>query len=300
MNKLKFNDGGQPVYLDDLNVLQELPAEYASAILGGLLTSPVIEGEINTLKATVPLGTDENHIVGYFLHFYPLRIGDSNRWRFDPGAIYIGGEILDFDMAVVELTSNNPFYVIVHEDEQDIRTLDNGSQGGCKVSRYAELSATPSETLPSYPSSMLGDLMDAITLKVRSKLDVLPDAWVPLDVDFLAGYSGEVQFCETKDSYKLKINITSQSTTEYSRTSSTSALQMMTVFYVNSPSSSIWQRFAGVSGLFYPTSRLNYVGFAPLRLNVTSTHASVTGTPDTDYPWTPQGTPIKMFFEIPK
>lgn len=207
MNKLKFNAGGQPVYLDDLNVLQELPAEYASAILRGLLTSPVIEGEIKKLKAMFPFGTE--NILGYFLHFYPRQI-DKERWRFDPGCIFLDGEILDFAGGDFDLVSGSPFYVIVHNDPLNVRTLDNGSQESCGVSRYAEISATPSETLPSYPSSQLGDLMDTIFLKIRAKLNGSSEEWIPLRVTFYNGYSGTVEYRELTDCYRIRINISSQ------------------------------------------------------------------------------------------
>ena len=208
MNKLKFNAGGQPVFLDDLNVLQELPAEYASAILRGLLTSPVIEGEIKKLKAMFPFGTE--NIRGYFLHFYPLQI-EGSRWRFDPGCIFLDGEILNFEGDIgLDLVSGSPFYVIVHNDPQNVRTLDNGSQESCGVSKYAEISATPSETLPSYPSSQLGDLMDTIFLKIRAKLNGSSEEWIPLRVNFYNGYSGTVEYRELTDCYRIRINISSQ------------------------------------------------------------------------------------------
>lgn len=206
MNKLKFNAGGQPVYLDDLNVLQELPAEYASAILRGLLTSPIIEGEIKNLKAMVHFGTE--NIRGYFLHFYPTQIG--SRWHFEPGCIFLDGEILDFAGGTFDLNSGNLFYVIVHNDPLNVRTLDNGSQESCGVSRYAEISATPSETLPSYPSSQLGDLMDTIALKMRAKLNILSEKWVPLRVTFFNGYSGTVEYRELTDCYRIRIDISSE------------------------------------------------------------------------------------------
>lgn len=207
MNKLKFNAGGQPVYLDDLNVLQELPAEYASAILRGLLTSPDIEGEIKKFKAMFPFGTENK--LGYFLHFYPKQI-DGNRWRFDPGCIFLDGEILDFAGGEFDLVSGSPFYVIVHNDPLNVRTLDNGSQESCGVSLYAEISATPSETLPSYPSSQLGDLMDTIFLKIREKLNGASDEWIPLQVDFFNGYSGTVEYRELTDCYRIRIDIHSE------------------------------------------------------------------------------------------
>lgn len=299
MNKLKFNAGGQPVYLDDFNVLQELPAEYASAILRGLLTSPVIEGEIKKLKAMFPFGTE--NIRGYFLHFYPIQI-EGSRWRFDPGCIFLDGEILDFAGGGFDLISGSPFYVIVHNDPLNVRTLDNGSQESCGVSRYAEISATPSETLPSYPSSQLGDLMDTIALKMRAKLNILSEEWTPLNVTFKNGYSGTVERRETTDCYRIKIKIRSgnNSTVEGTR---------LNLFDILDDPWDGLRDFSDASCVFYTSGNGNSGGnyilhgsddaLSCLRI-LPSGETYVERVNGSTAAWRPSSTPINVIFDLPK
>lgn len=285
MNKLKFNAGGQPVYLDDLNVLQELPSEYASAILRGLLTSPDIEGEIKKFKAMFPFGTENK--LGYFLHFYPKQIV-GNRWRFDPGCIFLDGEILDFAGGDFDLVSGSPFYVIVHNDPLNVRTLDNGSQESCGVSRYAEISARPSETLPSYPSSQLGDLMDTIFLKIRAKLNGASEEWIPLQVYFYNGYSGTVEYRELTDCYRIRIDIHSVQNSENVNAS-------IQLFEIGSDWPGGYRDIR--SGLFGAggddVSHTAYISFGDRTANLNKLD-SVTGF------WSPRDCSVKTIFDIPK
>lgn len=289
MNKLKFNAGGQPVYLDDLNVLQELPAEYASAILRGLLTSPVIEGEIKKLKAMFPFGTE--NIRGYFLHFYPTQI-EGSRWRFDPGCIFLDGEILDFAGGAFDLISGSPFYVIVHNDPLNVRTLDNGSQESCGVSRYAEISATPSETLPSYPSSQLGDLMDTIFLKIREKLNGSSEEWIPLQVHFYNGYSGTVEYRELTDCYRIRIDISSQGNYGDSQ----GDIDLFDTYGSGWPGIYSYQR----SGLFGTGGDdVSYTAYISFGQDGTAELVSLDPNPTPEF-WNPRSCSIKTIFDIPK
>lgn len=154
------------MFLDDLNLIQDLPASYASAILKGLF----FPGAVEYLKAAVPFGTSDN-IRGFFLHCYALPMSE-NRFRFDSGSIFINGEILDFDMTVLKLTIGSPFYVIVHTVDSDVRTLECGEQASCRQRKYVELSSEAPPTGEYYSSADLSILIDGLYSALKSKLDI--------------------------------------------------------------------------------------------------------------------------------
>ena len=220
MNKVKFNHGGQPVYLDDLSAIQALASETLPEVLEFIAQSDIWRSAENwksddALAEYVPMGT-VSPFRGYWLSlFFTFTItGSKIRIAFAHGGyVSIGGEILHFEDTDIEVDYGSPFYVIVKEEDTDIRTLENGEMASCGMHKYAVLSSERSVSDECYSSAEMYNLMDAVHNIVKAKRVYEENRWIPLNVDFYHGYSGTVEYCELADRYRFHIDISSTDAT---------------------------------------------------------------------------------------
>ena len=222
MNKVLFNTGGQPVYLDDLETIQDLASESLPGVLKQLVRSAIpaygywTSGDI--LGNKVPLGGVSTSAKGFFITPFCLisRNDETKKAVLDfaeGGYVCIGDELLEYAATKIEVDYGSPFYVIVKKDVLDNRSLDNGEIAACRERKYAVISKESSET-DCYSSADLCSLADAIYNIVSARRSVVESQWKKLSVDFLNGYSGSVEYRETTDSYRYRIDIASSDTTE--------------------------------------------------------------------------------------
>ena len=222
MNKVLFNNGGQPVYLDDLETIQSLASDVLPGVLKQLVRSAIpaysywTSGDV--LGNIVPLGSVSTSAKGFFITpFCAISRNDVTKKVvldfFEGGYVCIGNELLEYTASKIELDYGAPFYVIVKKELLENRSLDNGEVAACKEHKYAVITKDPSES-DCYSSAELCSLADAIYNIVSARRKIVEEKWTKLSVSFMNGYSGTVEYRETTDSYRYKINIASGDTTE--------------------------------------------------------------------------------------
>lgn len=220
MNKVLFNNGGQPVYLDDLETIQGVASDVLPGVLKQLVRSAIPAYGFWTSGAVlgnlVPFGSVSPGAKGFFITPYCTisRNDDTKKAVLDfweGGYVCIGEELLEYAATKIEVDYGSPFYVIVKKDYEN-RTLDNGEVAACKEHKYAVISKDASES-DCYSSADLCSLADAMYNIVFARRGVvLENSWKKLNVYFLNGYSGTVEYRETTDSYRYRINISSTDT----------------------------------------------------------------------------------------
>ena len=225
MNKVIFNEGGQPVFLDDLELLQEL----SLAQIGGIV-EPIMDGstwpvyEYSTgFKNLFPVGTGS--LVGCFVSLNLTAYGRNDTTRvaechFRAGYVYVNGELLKYDAATLNLSYGVPFYVIVKKEYAEQRTLDNGSAAYCKETKRAVLSASPSTTDECYSSAQIGDLMDSIYNLTWIRMRQAARNWTTISFTGANGFSGVIKYCYLPDCIRYNIVLTSSASGDASLNSS--------------------------------------------------------------------------------
>ena len=218
MNKIIFNNGGQPVFLDDLKVIQDLAGESLPGVLEAIVksaVSPYLENwtSDSILGTIIPMGEITENAEGFWIA--PACSCEKNdttrkvRLTMYAGYVCIGGELLHYDQTEIEVAYGAPFYVIVKKEEEDRRILANGSEAACKECKYAVISSGASVTDECHSSAKIGSLPDAICKIIKAKNNV-EVAWRNIDVTFDNLYGGTVKYQELTDCFRYHINISSR------------------------------------------------------------------------------------------
>ena len=192
MNKIIFNEGGQPVFLDDLEVIQENSWTMFKALLksltssaGGYLLNPYsfsassIEGESGTVLLTIP-----------------------------PNSVVYQGEIVPFESASFtnrEIEAKGGVKVCVKNVFSDLRTFEDGQQHYCRSNVRAYLSLDESGADASYVITEMKSLPELLAYRIGyDNSDVV---WHDIPVIFYNGYSGTLQFND--ENLQVKISVRS-------------------------------------------------------------------------------------------
>lgn len=127
MNRLVFNEGGQPIFLDDIKLLQDNDAgfnrQFLNAISGkssAFLFQPL------DMK---PLSVDQEKL--------------TTTAKVYAGSIVVAGEIIDFPESTVTVkTWSDPLYVCIKETENEEREFEDGQTRPCRKSVQAYISTS--------------------------------------------------------------------------------------------------------------------------------------------------------------
>nr|DAU35606.1 MAG TPA: hypothetical protein [Caudoviricetes sp.] len=196
MNRLKFNEGGQPVYVDDLETLQENDAESMRKLLetlsGGVKAYLLADWKTEIVSVDVEKSTTTAKIYA--------------------GTAVVDGEFVSWeDTTVVLQTWNDPIYLCIKRTETDSRTFEDGQTRTCAVKTEGYLSMDNSGATESYSVYEL----PVMTKLVRKAIGVNDEpSYKQLKVTFRNGYSGTVAYKELADVYRYKIDIRSDNATE--------------------------------------------------------------------------------------
>lgn len=185
MNRLKFNEGGQPVYLDDLEALQDNNMGMWKAILG-MMTQ---DSEAFLLKGVKIEKKDENQVV----------VGN--------GTLIIDGMLCPFEGRTLTVASNESIYVLIKRNNTDERTFEDGQIRSCAETVTASLSTDNTGTEESYSLEGLKTFFDLFeetkeTNRMRKNVSV----------EFFNGYHGVVKVEREDDDYKLIVDIETDET----------------------------------------------------------------------------------------
>lgn len=187
MNKVLFNSGGQPVYLDDLQIIQDEVREAAEEIISSLgvdLDQEVFYVKKPTMTLDGSLATFSNGVL----------------WHKDYGLIPING-VSNLNVSLAQT------YVRIMVTDSNNRTFEDGQQYACKQTVVANIVNIQSGIC--YLFSEIQDMMSKLSTLLHNSDS---KRWIPLNVFFYNGYSGKVEYREYPDYYQYHIDISSNNT----------------------------------------------------------------------------------------
>ena len=153
MNKIKFNEGGQPFFLDDFELLQDNQDEILNTMVECLCGggNVIIRGGECT--------------------------ADNEKIYVKSGKAFVNGEIVEWDDLSVDIANVvNDLYLCVKKNDGDKRVFENGTQQYCRENHSVTLSTTKNDAWGYI------DVLnpDRFTDKVKSVLGVgstSPTSW---------------------------------------------------------------------------------------------------------------------------
>ena len=116
MNKLIFNEGGQPVYIEDLKLLQDNNTLFTKAMMGVVLQRE--EACLMQPCEVVTVGINTPDL--------------SANVEVPAGEIYYNGMLLPFEGKKLTIAKGAPLYICLKRTLTDLRTFENGQQHHCQ------------------------------------------------------------------------------------------------------------------------------------------------------------------------
>lgn len=172
MNRLKFNEGGQPVYVDDLETLQENDFGMRKAMLSVMTMGS---------KAFLLSDVDQER-------------GDNNQVKIGSGTVVIDGMLCPFEGKTLKAKTNESVFLLVKRFETDERVFENGQTKACAETITAALGTETAGAAEAYKLDELETFLDLLTKAIESNR-----MKGNTDVMFFNGYSGRVKLMKSDD-----------------------------------------------------------------------------------------------------
>ena len=191
MNRLLFNEGGQPIFLDDIKLLQDNDAGFNRQFLNAI--SGKSSAFLLQYLDMKPLSVDQEKL--------------TTTAKVYAGSIVVAGEIIDFPESTVTVkTWSDPLYVCIKETENEEREFEDGQTRPCRKSVQAYISTSKDGAKVAYNVLELPTLTELL----RRNLGLVGvDTWKNIPVTFFNGYTGKVQYQKQGDSTRIKVKISS-------------------------------------------------------------------------------------------
>ena len=161
MSKIKFNEGGQPFYLDDFELLQDNQDKILKTMVKCLCNGKNVLIDGGELTYTEPTNDEEKICVS-------------------GGKAFINGEIVEWeDLEMVVPSSVQNLYLHVEKEDEDLRDFENGTQQKCRE-KYKVTLRTNRDNAWGYI-----DIFDPVTFieQLKSVLDLNKTSnvsWTPV------------------------------------------------------------------------------------------------------------------------
>lgn len=185
MNKLIISEGGQPVVLEDLKLLQDndqsLFKQLVKLLTGGIDTFLVSSVSVTTLGA----------------------VEGSTAVRVSPGTIYYDGGFYDFEGGDFEIRDGYALNVCLSRQETDMRIFEDEQQRACRETISAYLSPVSEGAYKSFVLDNLSVFSELLRLNVGNVSGV----WTPLQVVFGNGYQGVFKFRQLDGDVEFSIDV---------------------------------------------------------------------------------------------
>ena len=140
MNKIKFKQGGQPIYLDDLQLLQDNTTQNLQYLLTALVGKNQEPYLLYPYTFTGEVISEEEYIAELTIH---------------ANAIVIGGEIIPFPEKTFLNTEIDPengeFYIIIQRQDTNTQTHEDGQDKPTRTTATATLTTQPDGAAEAYP-----------------------------------------------------------------------------------------------------------------------------------------------------
>lgn len=187
MKEIKFHEGGMPLNIDDLKLLQE--------------------NSFATMAAFLKVFAKEKEC--FLLHRLSATPQNNSllEAKFIAGVLVFNGMFLEIPETTLKVNSwQDKIYICVKEVEKDERIFEDGQAKNCRIERQAYLSTEKSEAL-SFDASKLSTF-DELFVEYLNLKRFEPN-WTPIPVFFFNGYSGKIMLQRREGSTRIKIQITS-------------------------------------------------------------------------------------------
>lgn len=189
MNRLLFSEGGQPVCLDDLKLLQDNEQEGIKLLLSALVDTKVFL--LDKIKMDLPKRSEDGRV--YF--------------TVKAGTLVVDGELLSWnDTKFSTADIAGPKYLCVRDIETDSRIFEDGQSRACVKAKEAYVSLSNEGASLSYDILQLPVFEDLL----KTKLNIAVDKnWKDIAVTWNNGYTGSFQYQDLGNYYKCRISIKS-------------------------------------------------------------------------------------------
>lgn len=189
MNRLLFSEGGQPVCLDDLKLLQDNEQESIKLLLSALVDTKVFL--LDKIKMDLPKRSEDGRV--YF--------------TVKAGTLVVDGELLSWnDTKFSTADIARPKYLCVRDIETDSRIFEDGQSRACVKAKEAYVSLSNEGVSLSYNMLQLPVFADLL----KKKLNIAVDKnWKDIAVTWSNGYTGSFQCQDLGNYYKCRISIKS-------------------------------------------------------------------------------------------
>lgn len=189
MNRLLFSEGGQPVCLDDLKLLQDNEQEGIKLLLSALVDTKVFL--LDKIKMDLPKRSEDGRV--YF--------------TVKAGTLVVDGELLswnDTKFSTADIAKHK--YLCVRDIETDSRIFEDGQSRACVKAKEAYVSLSNEGASLSYNILQLPVFADLL----KKKLNIAVDKnWKDIAVTWSNGYTGSFQCQDLGNYYKCRISIKS-------------------------------------------------------------------------------------------
>lgn len=189
MNRLLFSEGGQPVCLDDLKLLQDNEQESIKLLLSALVDTKVFL--LDKIKMDLPKKSEDGRV--YF--------------TVKAGTLVVDGELLswnDTKFSIADIAKDK--YLCVRDIETDSRIFEDGQSRACVKAKEAYVSLSNEGASLSYNMLQLPVFADLL----KKKLNIAVDKnWKDIAVTWSHGYTGSFQCQDLGNYYKCRISIKS-------------------------------------------------------------------------------------------
>lgn len=158
MKHLIFNNGGQPIKLDDFEALQDLTLETLKALL------------LPVYGSTTPLAADSFRLIG-------AGVTDNGAsYSYTSGYICLEGEVLEVNGGSIAKTGGHTYYWEKVTVDDSPRTFESAGSFACQTDVFARLTSSASPPADYMP--MEADYyLDLIQKPNSDRLDVVEGVW---------------------------------------------------------------------------------------------------------------------------
>lgn len=187
MKEINFHDGGMPVHLDDLKLLQSFSKDVVLLLIKSLVGEKVEAFAMNLPK--VKRAPEGGVVVS-------------------PGAMYADGNILSWnETRVADVIEGMPIYACIREVTSDNRLFADGQEHPCRIEKEVYFSSSKDGVAKAYDITTIAVFADLLEKNVEQ------GEWKDIgSVHMYNGYSGKARARTVNNRTRFQLYLTSDET----------------------------------------------------------------------------------------
>lgn len=188
MKEINFHDGGMPIHLDDLKLLQSFSKDIVLLLIKSLVGEEVEAFAMNRPKVK---RAPEGGVIVL------------------PGAMYVKGDILSWnETRVADITEGMPIYACIREVTSDNRLFADGQEHPCRIEKEVYFSSSKDGVAEAYDITTIAVFADLLQERIKFG-DWQNMVWRE---HFYNGYSGTFSIREVNRRYRVQAKLESNAT----------------------------------------------------------------------------------------